>query len=64
MTETTTVPSTGSNGAAAAGAIEVENPATGRTIASVAEGGVEDVDRAVEGFRVAGVGEVEQPLTR
>ncbi len=35
MTETTTVPSTGSNGAAAAGAIEVENPATGQTIASV-----------------------------
>ncbi len=35
MTETTTVPSTGSNGAAAAGTIEVENPSTGKVIASV-----------------------------
>ncbi len=35
VTETTTVPSTGSNGAAAAGTIEVENPATGKVIASV-----------------------------
>jgi acyl-CoA reductase-like NAD-dependent aldehyde dehydrogenase len=35
MTEATTVPSTASNGAAAAGSIEVENPATGKVIASV-----------------------------
>ena len=35
MTETTTVPSTGSNGAAAAATIEVENPSTGKVIASV-----------------------------
>ena len=35
MTETTTVPSTGSNGAASAGTIEVENPSTGKVIASV-----------------------------
>jgi acyl-CoA reductase-like NAD-dependent aldehyde dehydrogenase len=35
VTETTTVPSTGSNGAAAAGTIEVENPSTGKVIASV-----------------------------
>ncbi len=34
MTETTTVPSTASNGAGAAG-IEVENPATGKVIATV-----------------------------
>jgi acyl-CoA reductase-like NAD-dependent aldehyde dehydrogenase len=35
MTETTTAPATGSNGVAAAGTIEVENPATGKVIASV-----------------------------
>ena len=35
MTETTTAPATGSNGAAAARTIEVENPATGKVIASV-----------------------------
>jgi acyl-CoA reductase-like NAD-dependent aldehyde dehydrogenase len=35
VTETTTVPSTGSNGAAAARTIEVENPSTGKVIASV-----------------------------
>jgi acyl-CoA reductase-like NAD-dependent aldehyde dehydrogenase len=35
MTETTTVPATGSNGAAAAGTIDVENPSTGKVIASV-----------------------------
>jgi acyl-CoA reductase-like NAD-dependent aldehyde dehydrogenase len=35
VTETTTVPSTGANGAAAAGTIEVENPSTGKVIASV-----------------------------
>ena len=35
MTETTTVPSTRSNGAGTAGSIEVENPATGTVIASV-----------------------------
>ena len=35
VTETTTVPSTGPNGAAAAGTIEVENPSTGKVIASV-----------------------------
>jgi acyl-CoA reductase-like NAD-dependent aldehyde dehydrogenase len=35
MTEATTVPSTASNGAGAAGSIEVENPATGKVIASV-----------------------------
>ena len=36
MTETTTVRSTASNGAGRAGTIEVENPATGKVIASVA----------------------------
>jgi acyl-CoA reductase-like NAD-dependent aldehyde dehydrogenase len=35
VTETTTVPSTGSNGAAAARTIDVENPSTGKVIASV-----------------------------
>jgi acyl-CoA reductase-like NAD-dependent aldehyde dehydrogenase len=35
MTEATTVPSSTSNGAGAAGSIEVENPATGKVIASV-----------------------------
>ena len=35
MTETTTVPGTGSNGAATAGTIDVENPSTGTVIASV-----------------------------
>ena len=35
MTETTTVPTTASNGAGRAATIEVENPATGKVIASV-----------------------------
>jgi acyl-CoA reductase-like NAD-dependent aldehyde dehydrogenase len=35
VTETTTVPGTASNGAGRAGSIEVENPATGKVIASV-----------------------------
>ena len=35
---------------------EVENPATGRAIAEVAEGGVDDVDRAVEAARRAAPG--------
>jgi acyl-CoA reductase-like NAD-dependent aldehyde dehydrogenase len=35
VTETTTVPSTASNGAGRAGTIDVENPATGKVIASV-----------------------------
>jgi acyl-CoA reductase-like NAD-dependent aldehyde dehydrogenase len=35
VTETTTVPSTDSNGAGATGSIEVENPATGQVIATV-----------------------------
>jgi 4-(gamma-glutamylamino)butanal dehydrogenase len=35
---------------------EVENPATGQTIAEVAEGGVEDVDRAVAAARRAAPG--------
>jgi acyl-CoA reductase-like NAD-dependent aldehyde dehydrogenase len=35
VTETTTAPSTSSNGAGAAGTIEVENPATGSVVASV-----------------------------
>ena len=35
MTETTTVPSTRTDGAGTAGSIEVENPATGKVIASV-----------------------------
>src|SRR6478672_10332645 len=35
---------------------EVENPANGQTIAEVAEGGVEDVDRAVEAARRAAPG--------
>ncbi|MEO5940142.1 MAG: aldehyde dehydrogenase [Candidatus Limnocylindrales bacterium] len=35
---------------------EVENPATGRTIAEIAEGGVDDVDRAVEAARRAAPG--------
>ena len=35
MTETTTVPGTGANGAAAPGTIDVENPSTGKVIASV-----------------------------
>ena len=34
----------------------VENPANGRTIAEVAEGGAEDVDRAVEAARRAAPG--------
>jgi len=40
---------------------EVENPATGRTIAEVAEGGVEDVDRAVEAGRRAAPGWAATP---
>src|SRR5436190_5795447 len=35
---------------------EVENPATGRTIAEVAEGGIDDVDRAVAAARRAAPG--------
>jgi gamma-glutamyl-gamma-aminobutyraldehyde dehydrogenase len=43
-------------GAASGRTYEVENPATGRTIAEVAEGGVEDVDRAVAAARRAARG--------
>jgi acyl-CoA reductase-like NAD-dependent aldehyde dehydrogenase len=35
---------------------EVENPATGQTIAEVAEGGLEDVERAVEAAHRAAPG--------
>jgi 4-(gamma-glutamylamino)butanal dehydrogenase len=40
---------------------EVENPATGQTIAAVAEGGVEDVDRAVAAARRAAPGWAATP---
>ena len=40
---------------------EVENPANGQTIAEVAEGGVEDVDRAVEAARRAAPGWAATP---
>ena len=40
---------------------EVENPATGQTIAEVAEGGVEDVDRAVRAARRAAPGWAATP---
>ena len=53
MTETTTVPSTGSNGAAAAGTIEVENPATGKVIASVPVVAPEQVAELVARARTA-----------
>ena len=53
MTETTTVPTTGSNGAAAAASIEVENPATGQVIATVPVVGPEDVAELVARARRA-----------
>ena len=56
MTETTTVPSTASNGAGAAGSIEVENPATGQVIASVPIVAPEDVAALVARARRAQIG--------
>ena len=53
MTETTTVPATGANGAAAAGTIEVENPSTGKVIASVAVVPPEQIAELVERARRA-----------
>ena len=48
MTEVTTVAGTGANGAAAAGAIEVENPSTGKVIAHVPVVPPEQVAELVE----------------
>jgi acyl-CoA reductase-like NAD-dependent aldehyde dehydrogenase len=56
VTETTTVPSTASNGAGAAGSIEVENPATGQVIASVPIVAPEDVAALVARARRAQIG--------
>ncbi|MGZ8475709.1 MAG: succinic semialdehyde dehydrogenase [Candidatus Limnocylindria bacterium] len=53
MTETTTVPGTGSNGAAATGTIEVENPSTGKVIASVPVVAPEQVVELVARARAA-----------
>jgi acyl-CoA reductase-like NAD-dependent aldehyde dehydrogenase len=53
MTETTTVPSTASNGAGAAGSIEVENPATGKVIATVPVSSPEQVAELVARARRA-----------
>ena len=53
MTETTTVPETGANGAAAAGTIDVENPSTGKVIASVPVVPPEQVAELVERARRA-----------
>ena len=53
VTETTTVPGTGANGAAAAATIEVENPSTGKVIASVPVVPPEQVAELVERARRA-----------
>ena len=53
MTETTTVPSTASNGAGRAATIEVENPATGKVVASVPVVAPEDVAEYVARARRA-----------
>ena len=56
MTETTTVPSTGSNGAATARTIDVENPSTGKVIASVPVVPPEQVPELVARARTAQAG--------
>ena len=56
MTETTTAPSTASNGAGQAGSIEVENPATGQVIASVPIVAPEDVAALAARARRAQIG--------
>jgi len=56
VTETTTVPSTGSDGAGAARSIEVENPATGQVIASVPVVAPDDVAALVARARRAQIG--------
>jgi acyl-CoA reductase-like NAD-dependent aldehyde dehydrogenase len=56
LTETTTVPSTASNGAGAAGNIDVENPATGQVIASVPVVAPEDMASLVARARRAQIG--------
>jgi acyl-CoA reductase-like NAD-dependent aldehyde dehydrogenase len=53
VTETTTAPGTGANGAAAAGTIEVENPANGRVIASIPVTPPDQVAELVERARLA-----------
>ena len=56
MTETTTAPSTASNGGGATGSIEVENPATGQVIASVPVVAPDDVAALVARARRAQIG--------
>ena len=53
MTETKTAPGTGANGAGAAATIEVENPSTGKVIASVPVVPPEHVPELVERARRA-----------
>jgi acyl-CoA reductase-like NAD-dependent aldehyde dehydrogenase len=53
VTETTTVPGSGPNGAAAAGTIEVENPSTGKVIASIPVVAPEQLAELVERARRA-----------
>ena len=53
MTETTTVPGTGANRAAAAATIDVENPSTGKVIASVPVVPPEQIAELVERARRA-----------